>query len=163
MHNRLNCKFFLPTTSCRSVIRTHVCRVAPDWDLWRTAYRLSYSSAARQKVFFVATNELFRPKGFFSSAGNRPLQLKADELISLMGKQENEFPLEMKVAGNKQRMAGSQRPKGFIPASPLATGPASNSLSIRSADMVTAANVCLFRYSSSCRCSVYTGSEICRS
>ena len=28
------------------LFRTHVSRVAPGWDLWRTLYRLSYSAAA---------------------------------------------------------------------------------------------------------------------
>ena len=31
---------------CRGVFWTHVSRVAPDWDLWRTPYRLSYRAAA---------------------------------------------------------------------------------------------------------------------
>ena len=30
-------------------IQTHVSRVAPDWDLWRTLYRLSYSTVADVK------------------------------------------------------------------------------------------------------------------
>ena len=51
---------FSPTTSCRGVIResrwhvylvirTHVSTVAPDWELWRTLYQLSYSAAANIK------------------------------------------------------------------------------------------------------------------
>ena len=36
---------FVPTTCtlCRSVIRTHVSRDAPHWDLWRKLYWLRYS------------------------------------------------------------------------------------------------------------------------
>ena len=37
---------FLPTTFCSNVIWTHVSRVAPDWDLWRILYWLSYSTLA---------------------------------------------------------------------------------------------------------------------
>ena len=40
---------FPTTLSLSAGIRTHVMsvsRVAPDWDLWRTLYRLSYSAAA---------------------------------------------------------------------------------------------------------------------
>ena len=35
----------LPTTLCRDSIWTHASRVAPDWDLWRMLFRLSYSAA----------------------------------------------------------------------------------------------------------------------
>ena len=37
---------FLPTTLCRGVIWTHFSRVAPDWNLWRALYSLSYSATA---------------------------------------------------------------------------------------------------------------------
>ena len=37
---------FLQTTLCRSVIWTHVSTVAPNWDLWKTPNRPSYSAAA---------------------------------------------------------------------------------------------------------------------
>ena len=39
---------FSPTTFSRGVIWAHNSRVAPDWDLWRTHYRLSYSATANQ-------------------------------------------------------------------------------------------------------------------
>lgn len=37
---------FLQTTLCRSVVWTHVSTVAPNWDLWKTPNRPSYSAAA---------------------------------------------------------------------------------------------------------------------
>ena len=38
-----------PTTLYRGVIRTNVSRVAPDWDVRKTLYRLSYSAAANHR------------------------------------------------------------------------------------------------------------------
>ena len=52
-------RIFLPTTFCRGVIRTHVSRVAPDWDLLKTLYGLSYSAVVWALKNGLATFLLF--------------------------------------------------------------------------------------------------------
>ena len=37
---------YFPQLLCRSVFWIHISRVAPNWDLWRTLYGLSYHAAA---------------------------------------------------------------------------------------------------------------------
>ena len=56
--------WFFPTTLRRGMIRTHVSRVAPVWDLWRTLDRLIY--------------------GYSTSAWNETLNLKGPRFASYL-------------------------------------------------------------------------------
>ena len=60
-------QFSFLSTWYRGVIQTHLSRVAPDWDLWRTIYRLSYTAAAKTMI-----NAKFQ-SGAYVAFGNKSI------------------------------------------------------------------------------------------
>ena len=53
---------FMTTTLYRTMIWTHVSRAAPDWDLWRTLFQLSYTAAAQNEKRWHQTKFPYRNK-----------------------------------------------------------------------------------------------------